>query len=305
MIAITGQGSGLIALLLVSYLTVFPVNASLGRRAFVAAGTILVGSIFALVILQIVDAPAWQVVYLFHGIFIAVLVAIPACAFLEPQAVVRDRLDSALWLYLATEIALMVFLCRSNTGAWLNYAIPSVVVAAVLTARALDRALAAPIPLHRLLALAVAASIVPIVVVSGYFQAELRRRAEGLLIAQIPRELGRPSSEFFFVGRPGDNRIHGQLELVYDDWLYAIFESVHLAEPRSIWLRRALTAGPVRFVVNTSESPQIDGVGFPLPQLGYSRRLKAGPFYVWELARPRSGSSRSSNEPVARERVGK
>lgn len=305
LMAVTGQSSGLIALLLASYLTMFPVNVGLGRRAVVAAGTLLVGSIFALAILQIIDAPAWQVVYLFHAIFIAVFVGIPACAFLEPRAVVRDRLDSALWLYLAAEAALMLFLCRSSTGAWLNYAIPSLVMGAVLTARALDRALAVPIPLHRLIPIAVAASIVPIGVVAGSYQSAVARRTENLLIAQIPRELGRPSSEFFFVGRPGDNRIHGRLDLVYDDWLYAVFESMHLAEPRSIWLRHALTAGPVRFVVNTSESPRIDEVGLRLSELGYSRRLSAGPFWVWERIRPPTGSSRGGSQRTASERFGR
>jgi len=304
LIAIIGRSSGLIALLLTSCLTLVPVDASLGRRAFVAAGKFLVGPIFALVILPVVVTATWQVVYLFHASFAAVLIVLPACAFLEPKSLVRGWLDRALWFYLAAEIALMLFLCRTSTGAWVNYAIPSVVVAAVLTARVLDRALASAIAHLRLIPIAVAASILPIGVVMDPYRSAVESRDEGLVIAQISQVLGRPSSEFFFVGRPGDNRVRGRLDLVYDDWLYPVFESMNLAEPRSIWLRRALTAGPVRFVVNTSESPRIDGIGLTLPRLGYARRLKAGPFFVWERIRPPTASSPSRIERIPSERLG-
>ena len=40
----------------------------------------------------------------------------------------------------------------------------------------------------------------------------------------------------FFVDRPGFNRVHGRADLVYDPWLYPVFESIKLAEPRSAWL---------------------------------------------------------------------
>jgi hypothetical protein len=296
LIAIIGQSSGLIGLLMASCLTLVPVGARLGRRAFVAAGTILVGPIFALAILPFVVATAWPVVYLFHAVFAAVLIILPACAFLEPRSLVRGRLDRALWFYLAAELALMLFLCHANAGAWVNYAIPSAVVVAVLTARVLDRALGSAIAYQRLIPIAVAASILPIGVVIVPYQSAEEHRNEALIIAQISQVLGRPASEFFFVGRPGDNRVRGRLDLVYDDWLYPVFESMQLAEPRSIWLRRALAAGPVRFVVNTSESPHIDGIGLALPQLGYARRLSAGPFFVWERIRRPTASSGRSND---------
>jgi hypothetical protein len=289
LLAITARSSGLFALLLASCLTLVPVAASPGRLAFVAAGTLLVVPIFALVILQIIEAPLWLVMYVFQSVFAAVLIALLACAFLEPMSLARGRLDRALWCYLAGEIALMAVLCRSNAGAWMNYAIPSVVVLAVLTARVLDRALSATVSLRRLLPIALAASIVPIAVATGLYQPAVDSRNEERVVAQISRVLKRPPSEFFFIGRPGDNRVHGRTDLVYDDWLYAVFESMHLAEVRSIWLERALTAGPVRFVVKTSGSPEIDGAQLTLPRLGYSRRLRAGPFVVWERANPRIG----------------
>ncbi|MFI5457589.1 MAG: hypothetical protein ACHRXM_19275 [Isosphaerales bacterium] len=282
LIAIFGRSSALIALLVASCLAMVSVDASLGRRAFVAAGTLLVGVIVVLVILPFIVTNKWQGAFLLHAVFAAVLIVLPVCAFLEPRSLARGRLDGALWVYLAAELALMLVLCRTSTGAWVNYAIPSAVVAAVLTARVLDRALGDAISYRRLIPIATAASILPIGVVMDPYVSAAKRRNEGLAIAQISQVLGRPSSEFFFVGRPGDNRVRGRLDLVYDEWLYPVFESMHLAEPRSIWLRRALTAGPVRFVVNTSESPQIDGLGLTLPQLGYSRRIQVGPFFVWE-----------------------
>ena len=65
-------------------------------------------------------------------------------------------------------------------------------------------------------------------------------------LARLSHYLRRPSSELFFVDRPGDNRVHGRLDLVYDPWLYPVFESIGLAEPRSAWLARALETGPVQ-----------------------------------------------------------
>jgi len=282
LMAIIGRSSGLIALMLAAGLAMVPVGANLGRRLFVTAGTVLVGLIFVLVSLQVVVTDSWQGIYSLGAVFTAMLIVLPVCALLEPRSLGRGWLDGALWFYLAGELAWMLVLCRTSTGAWVNYAIPSVVVASVLTARVLDRALGDAISPGRLIPVALAASVLPIGVVVEPYQSANQRRIEGLAIAQISHAMGRPSSEFFFVGRPGDNRLRGRIDLVYDDWLYPVFESIHLAEPRSIWLRRALTAGPIRFVVNTSESPRIDGIGLSLPRLGYARRIQVGPFFVWE-----------------------
>ncbi len=300
LIAIIGRSIALVALLLASCLTLVPVDASIGRRVFAAAGTLLVWPMFALGFLEVVVTPTWHVAYLFYAVFAAVFIVLPVCAFLEPRSLVLARLDRALWFYLAGELALMLFLCRGSTGAWVNYAIPSVVVAAILTARLLDRALASAIALDRLIPIAVAVSILPFRVVMGPYESAEKRRNEGLVLAEISQVLGHPSSEFFFAGRPGDNRVRGRVDLVYDDWLYPVFESMNLAEPRSIWLRRVLVAGPIRFIVTASESPQIDGIDLPLTRLGYARRLRAGrpqagPFVVWERIRPAIRSMRTKS----------
>jgi len=352
LLAVIGRSTGLITLLTASGLALVPVHANLGRRALVAAGTILVGLIFVLANLQVVVAIAQNVAFSLFAVIAAAVIILPLCALLEPRSLARGRLDLALWFYLAGELAWLFVLCGSSTGAWVNYAIPSTVFASVLTARTLDRALGEVVSLGRLLPIAVAASILPIGVAVDPFTSANRRSIERMAIARIFQEIGRPSgalssgrrllkssersagpgpsssssaapaitefsagltsstttgstptssrsiwptpdrTEFFFVGRPGDNRVFGRLDLVYDDWLYPVFESIHLAEPRSNWLRRALATGPVHFVVNTSDSPEIEGIGLTLPQLGYSRRIHAGPFFVWERIRPSTGAEK-------------
>jgi hypothetical protein len=286
LLAIIGRSGGLIALVTASGLATVSVQANRGRRAFVAAGTLLVGFVFALVCLEVAIPERSLGLYLLPAILTAALIVLPICAYLEPMSLAREWLDRALWLYLAAELAVMLVLCRSSTGSWVNYAIPSTVIASVLTARVLDRALSQATSHRRLIPIALAATILPIGLIMGTFWSENQRRVEGLAKARVFREEGRPPSDFFFVGRPGDNRASGRLDLVYDDWLYPVFESIHLAEPRSIWLRRALTDGTVLLVVNTSDSPRIEGVGLTLEELGYARRFQVGPFFVWERILP-------------------
>ena len=110
-------------------------------------------------------------------------------------------------------------------------------------------------------------------------------RVERLSAELVVAGLKAPVSEFYFVGDPGKNRQYGRIDLVFDHWLYPVFESVHAAEPRSIWLRRALTDGSVRFVITTSQDPWVDGVEEPLTQLGYTRRFLIASLYVWEQFR--------------------
>jgi hypothetical protein len=78
------------------------------------------------------------------------------------------------------------------------------------------------------------------------------------------------------------NRLNGRLDLVYDAWLYPVFEAIGLAQPRSIWLERALTDGSVQYVITTAPEPHIDGISQRLPGLGYFPKYQIGPFYAWE-----------------------
>jgi 4-amino-4-deoxy-L-arabinose transferase-like glycosyltransferase len=292
------RSSGPIALMAISSLAMVSVDANVGRRAFVAAGTVLVGLMFVLVTLSVVVTSKWLSVYSFGADLVAVAIVLPICAFLEPRSRGRGWLDRALCCYLCGELALLLVLSRTSTGAWVNYAIPATVFACILTARALDHALVGALEPGRLLPIALAASIPLASALSDTYWAVRMSGRERLAIAELFRAVGRPSSEFFFLDRPGDNRLYGQLDLVYDNWLYPVFESIQLAEPRSSWLRHVLMAGPVRFVVSTSESERIDGLDLTLPQLGYSRRIEVGPFFVWERIGPPTGLRPSTRNEI-------
>ena len=122
-----------------------------------------------------------------------------------------------------------------------------------------------------------------------------RRRAEHAALAQIFRYAGPTSSAYFFVDRPGLNRVHGRLDLVYDDWLYPVFESRRLAEPRSRWLRPMLTAGPVRVVVLDSVATRVDGISETLTELGFLSAVRGRSVHrvdalMTQVSRERLGS---------------
>ncbi len=179
---------------------------------------------------------------------------------------------------------MVTILGRASTGAWVNYGIQAIVFTSILAARALDRACDV-VPSTRALLPFVLASVAVICnVISDAKTTAIDRRYDRLALTLVFESYRRPTSEFFFVSRPGDNRVYGQRGLVYDDWLYPVFESVHLAEPRSVWLTRALAADGINFVVTTSDSTEIDGLGRSFHDLGYIRGIKVGKFFVWERA---------------------
>ena len=99
---------------------------------------------------------------------------------------------------------------------------------------------------------ALAALAVPAFAFTDVKQVLGKRTAETAGLARLLEYVQRPAAEIFFVDLPGANRVHGRIDLVYDPWLYPVFESIGLAEPRSIWLEQALATGPVRVVATTS-----------------------------------------------------
>ena len=124
------------------------------------------------------------------------------------------------------------------------------------------------------------------------------------------RESGRPSRassggqggdprEIFFVSRPDANLALGRPDLVYDDWLYPVFETLGLAERRSAWLGRALESGSVRYVAQRSAGRGHRGPGPEVsPTSGSSLRSASG--------RSTSGSRSFTGRPaVTRRRGGK
>ena len=90
-----------------------------------------------------------------------------------------------------------------------------------------------------------------------------------------------PTRDILLRGSPAGTGVYGRTDLVFDDWLYPVFESMHLAEPRSSWLPVALSDGSVRFVITASTTRDRR----PRPatrSLGYVPRGEFGSLYVWE-----------------------
>jgi hypothetical protein len=238
-------------------------------------------SIALLAVAQIALPRPWITGMLSALALAGLVLGLPRCAMHARTLTKGARIDAALGAYGAFELILVIVLCRSSSGAWINYGIPAVVFAAALTARSLARATELIAPRWRwVLAVASAA-----VLASAFMDVKVeatRRRVEHAELARMFAATGLPRSAFFFADRPGLNRMSGRLDWVYDAWLYPAFESRKLAEPRARWLRRVL--GPpagARAVVLESDSPRVDGIPEPLPALGFRLAGRFGPFRVW------------------------
>jgi hypothetical protein len=151
---------------------------------------------------------------------------------------------------------------------------------------ALARALDQPLPLRGVFAVALAVLAVPAFALTDVKETLARRRAEADLIRRLAERTEVNSDAVFFADRPGLNRVHGRSDLVYDPWLYPVFESLGLAERRSEWLARALETGPVRLIVTAAPQTRIDGIARGLSELGYTLRLRLGPWLVWMRSPP-------------------
>ena len=68
------------------------------------------------------------------AVFGCIVFVFPGCVILERGLRFFGGIDAALCLFGAAEVAIVMALCRSSTGAWVNYAIPGVVFAAIFTA---------------------------------------------------------------------------------------------------------------------------------------------------------------------------
>lgn len=207
-----------------------------------------------------------------------------AALIVRPRAILARGLDAALIAFAGAELVLTVPLCLGSQGAWTNYALSALVYAAVLTGRLLARTLAQPpLPAWRMAPLGLAAL--------AFLASDLRlarhvlhhRAAER---AELVRLLDDPSLELherdhvYFSNATQLNREFGRVALTHDEWLYAALEQLNAAEPRSVWLKAALT-GPVDRVVVAHEPPFVLGVNEPLPDLGYRRVAESGRYRVW------------------------
>ncbi len=101
------------------------------------------------------------------------------------------------------------------------------------------------------------------------------------LLSRPPVSL-RGNDEIHFVDRPDLNRLHGNRGLVHDEFAYGAFETVGVAEPRSMWLKSAMETGEVHVVVIPDERTTISGLHESLPELGYHRAGRFGVYSVWE-----------------------
>jgi 4-amino-4-deoxy-L-arabinose transferase-like glycosyltransferase len=274
----------LIALLATAGLAQIASSPAVVRGSVAKAGLWFVGFTVIMPFVQTFRPSAAVGVASADALYLCLLVVIPACTLVDRRALFSSQIDGALCLFVAAEVAIVVFLCRASTGAWINYGVQGIVFAAILTARFLARACENARSRTALASITVASATVLGVVLKDSYSTYQRADVERLTVVRALGEIDRPKSEFYFAGRPGLNRLYGQLDLVYDDWLYPVFESMHLAEPRSVWLELALTRGSVRFVVNTSDDGRIDGLDKPLPALEYAPRFQVGSYYFWERA---------------------
>lgn len=212
-----------------------------------------------------------------------------ACLWAGPRRALGGRLDAVLGLYLLAETALAVVLCRNSTGAWVNYFMPAIVFACLWVGRALDRVAEVPATFGRvaplgLALLAFAGRDAQLAYASASHRAD--DRALMRLVLSDPRIASRLPGSRYFVGEPSKNRLHGNLALAHDEWLYGRFEAVGDAEPRAIWLGGALVSGPVEVVVVPDDGRrapgEVAGLDEPLSGLGFQLVGQFGPYTLWE-----------------------
>ena len=281
LMALVWKCVGLILLLAAAGLISVSTQAGLPSKTLVGAGAALVGAVALLAVLQFFLLKMWLSVSIALGLIVILAWIIPTCSMTARRSGEARDVDTALWAYLAAELVLVAVLCKLSTGAWYNYAIQAVVFACVLVARSLAQSFEIARSRGPLLAAALAASAVPAFALTDLDRVFGTRLSEQTQMGLLLRSLKRPSRELFFVDRPGDNRIRGRTDLVYDPWLYPVFESSGQAEPRQKWLTRELAGGAIRFVLATSPRPEIDGITPTLPELGYRGSVQFGPYFVW------------------------
>jgi hypothetical protein len=272
---------GQISLLAAALLTAGAALPGLGRKALAWVGTVAIGLVLASSLAELrADTPEAGVRTILAAV-LGALIALPTGLSFARSVFPGGRVDAALWVYLLAELALALLLLRGSSGTWINYAIPTIVFGSALLGRALARAVDTP-ALGRVPVPIVLASLVLVFSsLNALRDAGRVRDYEPAIARGIFAHLGRPRSSYFFTDRPGLNRLNGRLELVYDDWLYPVFESLGLAESRSGWLSRALVEGRVLVVIATTERPLIEGTTIDLSRLGYRREVHSPPFFVW------------------------
>ncbi|MFO0957706.1 MAG: glycosyltransferase family 39 protein [Isosphaeraceae bacterium] len=198
--------------------------------------------------------------------------------------------DRWLLLIIAMELALMVQLCRNSSGAWFNYALQATVCFAILIGRRLAE-LPRTASLPRIAPLLIAVGLIlaaDVRLVAKGSALRLGALAERRALLADPRVAVVPETARYFTGTYQHyNRLAGDAELAHDEWLYQAFEAIDAAEPRELWLKKALTDGQVQLVVveqpgENESAPRVAGVSEPLPELGFTPAGRSGRFDLWK-----------------------
>lgn len=199
-------------------------------------------------------------------------------------------LDRWLSLVIAIDLVLMVQLCRNSSGGWFNYALQPMVCLAVLIGRRLAE-LPRTASFARVVPLLVAVVVVlaaDVRLVAKGSALRLGALAERRALLADPRVADVPETARYFTGTYQHyNRLAGDAVLAHDEWLYQAFEEVEAAEPRELWLRKALTDGQVRLVVvepprGSEAASRVAGIAEPLPELGFTPAGRSGRFDLWK-----------------------
>lgn len=275
--AMSGKGAGLSAAALAGTL------GTRGRRpaAIVGSGAALVATIAIMAWIQLWWSGPWVAASLsiasLAGLGLAALGWIVPVRVRDP----RGRIDRLLLVILAAEVIVLIALCRTSSGAWINYGVSPMVAAAVLSARAMARMPVAFSSSRRALPALASLAILGSALMDAKVELN-RRRIERNALNEMFVTLGVPRSTSFFADRPGLNRMIGRLDIVYDDWLYSAFERARQAEPRSRWLRILLESpAAVVVVVLESDRHDVEGVPLPLSALGFEPAGRYGSFRAW------------------------
>jgi hypothetical protein len=281
MAGLLNRAIGPISLLAGTGLVVAGASRRIGGMILLAAGLGLAGLVQTAQVLNHISQNSLSGALVAVGGALLFVMVFPLCALIGRSGLLGNRLDAALWVYAAAEIALAVVLFEMSTGAWMNYAIQAVVFGSILAARVASRVLGVVTSPRLRWPIAFAVLSVPVATFNEVFESHilLRRDRDALNVILEHRRF--PPSSFYFVDKPGVNRVNGRLDLVYDDWLYPVFESMHLAEGRTGWLGQALRSRSLRAVVATSPESRIPGTELELNRLGFHSDIEVGPYFVW------------------------
>lgn len=243
----------------------------------IAAG--LVVFLAAIVCLQMASARPGQGGVLAFGLA-GLLVMMPILARSDRAPARVGSLDRLVLGLLVVELVLVAGLARLSTGAWYNYAITGEGFFCVLAGRFVGRILEAG-PARAGFALFAAGTAAVAFAITDARAVGARRALERDAAVRVIERVGRPASKIYFADRPGDNRMLGRRDLVFDPWLYPVFESLGWAEPRDEWLGEAIRRRSITVVVVAGDQTMIAGVARDLRDLGYRLTDRVGFFRIW------------------------